>query len=366
MQLGSSLSAIVQPAQAEKRNRDTFEGERTVPRMSPTLRYGTPSTQTPLAPPSPWQQFKPFGRKTQSAPNSPYLGEEEDEVQQVRRPKGKRRVSDPGARSRSYEPKEYGNKRSPLVGWTAYFTGSPRASPRMDTMSHSPLLHTVEEDEDEEETSQIVETADPVDALGISLFNTSISAPQSTVEVAPTPRSPPPSSRPPMPKRMSFSPSPYRFVTTPDLMSGSNSPASYRSSPRTPRDSPYASSSKTRQSPSFSDVNMMSPQIKRTTSYTDVFSNIMTPGSTTIYNAESPVIASPSSVYDDGFESVEVEMSVVSKLPKPKYESVSIPPIRNMVPTPRFTEQERAVRQWSSQNKQSAWPVVRNNAVLTV
>jgi hypothetical protein len=192
MQLGSVLTG--QPAQSGKTASDTYEGERVTPRMT-SSKFNTPSTQTPVAPSSPWDQFKPFGRKTQSAPNSPpTLSEENEGFQELHRPKGKRRVSDPGARHRSYEPRGHegfmnkGISRSPFAGFTAYFSGSPRSSPRMDTMSHSPLLHTVDEDDDEEQ-NHFSQPSQPVDALGISIFD-SPAAQQSTVEVVPPTESP--------------------------------------------------------------------------------------------------------------------------------------------------------------------------------
>ena len=381
MQLGSVLTG--QPTESGKIASDTYEGERVTPRMS-SSRFNTPSTQTPVAPSSPWDQFKPFGRKTQSAPNSPpTLSEENDGFQELHRPKGKRRVSDPGARHRSYEPRGSTNKgisRSPFAGFTAYFSGSPRSSPRMDTMSHSPLLHTVNEDDDEEH-NYFSQPSQPVDALGISIFD-SPAAQQSTVEVVS-------STQPkPLPKRISFTPSPYHYVVTPDLTRATNSPVSEQSSPRTPRtprtprESPSAKPSpKPRQSPHLVDVSFRSPTIKQTTSYTDIFSNIMTPGSTTIYCAESPALSCTSDNYGEGSDSIE--LSDATKLSKHKAESVAIQPARPLVSTPKLAEQERAVRQWSAQGSGSwvrrssvysnsgkqehnAWPTSRNTGILTV
>jgi hypothetical protein len=377
MQLGSALTSGGQPARTVKTGSDIYEGERVTPRMS-SSKFNTPSTQTPVAPSSPWDQFKPFGRKTQSAPNSPpTLSEENDGFQELRRPKGKRRVSDPGARHRSYEPRgspNNGISRSPFAGFTAYFSGSPRSSPRMDAMSHSPLLHTVNEDEDEEQNF-FSPPSQPVDALGISIFD-SPAAQQSTVEVvSPT--------RPkPLPKRISFTPSPYHYVVTPDLTRATNSPVSQQSSPRTPRDSPPTSarpSPKAVKSPRLVDVSFRSPVIKQTTSYTDVFSSIMTPGSTTIYCAESPAMSSDG--FGEGPNSIELSDS--PRISKSKVESADILPVRPVVSTPKFADQERTVRQWSSQNsgnwvrrssvysnsgkqEHNAWPGSRNSGILSV
>jgi hypothetical protein len=315
MQLASALTSGGQPARSVKTGSDIDEGEQVTHRM-PSSKFYTPFTQTPVAPSSPWDQFKPFGRKTQSAPNSPpTLSGGNEGFQELRRPKGKRRVSDPGARHRSYEPRGSpynGTSRSPFAGFTAYFSGSPRSSPRMDTMSHSPLLHTVNEDENEEQNF-FSPPSQPVDALGISIFD-SPAAQQSTVEVVS-------SNRPKLlPKRNSSTSSPYHDVVTPDLTRATNSPVSQLSSPRTPRDSPSSSarpSPKLKQSPHLVDVSFRSPVIKQTTSYTDVFSSIMTPGSKTIYCAESPAMSS------DGFgeRPKSIELSDSPRISKSEAES---------------------------------------------
>jgi hypothetical protein len=186
----------------------------------------------------------------------------------------------------------------------------------------------------------------------------------------------------PLPKRISFKPSPYHYVVTPDLTRATNSPVSQLSSPRTPRDSPPTSarpSPKASQSPHLVDVSFRSPVIKQTTSYTDVFSSIMTPGSTTIYCAESPALSSDG--FGEGPNSIELSDS--PRISKSKAESADILPVRPVVSTPKFADQERTVRQWSSQNsgnwvrrssvysnsgkqEHNAWPGSRNSGILSV
>jgi hypothetical protein len=107
----------------------------------------------------------------------------------------------------------------------------------------------------------------------------------------------------------------------------------------------------------------------------------MTPGSTTIYCAESPALSTTSDNYGEGSDSIE--LSDATQISKHKAESVAISPVRPIVSTPKFTDQERTVRQWSAQGsggwvkrssvysnsgkqEHSAWPTTRNSGILTV
>jgi hypothetical protein len=393
MQLGSSLSSVVNPGQTEREVRDVYDGERFNPRTYSSSALKTSPTHTPLAPPSPWQQFRPFGRKARSAPNSPpMLSEENEEIQESRRPKGKRRVSDPGARNqRDFEGlRSKVSPRSQFAGFTAYFSGSPRSSPQMDTMSRVPLLHTLDEDEDEEELVA-TQSGQSADGLGIMLFSPPSSHAQDTGQGSVGGVSPACSL--PLPKRISFSPSPNHYVTIPDVVQAHDSLGHHQYSRAPSMDEPSVRTSPRQPSDRASPRSPLSPrlvdtheQIGRspilTSSYNDAFSCILSPGSKTVFCAatQSPALSTWSDDYNEEFGSVELSdtKGTIYKV-EPTVASSS----RATAPQTNFTEQERTVRHWSSQSsgswgqrcggyfnskkqEHSAWPGARNNGVLSV